>query len=308
LKLNNKQTPTCILCKSTNLKKHHYKPNLFNGRLFYYFLCNDCNSLSIHPLPTAEDFSKMYGVIDHTYFAEAKSDDSLLEFKYKSLKKYTHHKYEIDYFNKLIKSFKITSLLDFACGSGFYMQNAINHNIECVGIEFDKEFSEVIRKKTNLKVYETKDFISKYKGQKFDLIHIGHNLEHLLSPAETIKFLKTYAHESTLLVIDGPLEYNFCLSRMVIEFISNFSSNKPNNHSPQHLSFTTYKSQLSFLSSCNVNTVKYCVDEQYFPLPNQVDYKSMMSIFMYSLAKISINVSKLFKKQGNVFHYIGRYN
>ena len=131
----NLNIPTCIICKSNNLIKHHYKPNFFNEKLFYYFLCIDCKSLSINPTPSKSDFDDMYGVIDHGYFAE-ENKEFRLESSYSNLEKYTHHRYEIDYFDKIIKSHdKAKTLLDFACGSGFYLQNAISQNIASVGIE-----------------------------------------------------------------------------------------------------------------------------------------------------------------------------
>ena len=151
------------------------------------------------------------------------------------------------------------------------------------------------------------EFEIKFKNEKFDFIHLGHILEHLPNPSVLINWLKTYAHSDTTLLIDGPLDKNFCLSRLYLDIGSRIKSKKSIELSPQHLSLTTWKSQYNFFIKNNLTPVSYIVVEQYHPLPNKFG-KSLFKSFNYLVASGSILLSSLIPKWGNVFHLKAKFN
>ena len=198
------------------------------------------------------------------------------------------------------------NLLDFATGSGFYLAFAQKLGLEGVGIEYSPEFAALLKTRSDLNIISNKEFEQKYAEQKFDIIHFGHILEHVEKPSELIQQLIPYAHAETVFIVDGPLENNFCLSRFYIKIGSLLKRKKFNTYPPQHLSFTNHKSQLLVFENAGLEKISYKIAEQDFPLPDKPEWKSPVRLISFIISRISIQLSKLHPKAGNVFHYVGK--
>jgi 2-polyprenyl-3-methyl-5-hydroxy-6-metoxy-1,4-benzoquinol methylase len=277
----------------------------FNNKTFTYFECEDCKSAVIDPLPNEEDFSKMYGENDHRYLSKLKPDEKLT-FNFVS-EPYNHQGYQLKFFDSHNYAAHAKTLLDIGCGSGFYMKYAAEKGLQCCGIEFDNAFVKLLKSKTDLTLFTFDQFEKEKKGEKFDLIHIGHMLEHSTDPDNVINFARKFAHKDTVLIVDGPLEKNKCLSRWFIKSASLLKNKKYNTYPPQHLSFTNYDSQILFFERNGLLTQNYEVTEQMFPLPSTFSFKNPFRTALFCLARLSVNISKLHYRLGNVFHYAGKF-
>lgn len=291
----------CLICNSNNMRKYYYPDVHFNGKIFSYYECFDCKSARIVPIPDDDDFSKMYGTTDHSYLLQLKDTDRL-NFD-KALSRYNHQNYQLYFLKKFYAQGKGKKLLDIGCGSGFYMYHATKLGYECTGIEFNETFCNLLSQKTDLHI-TTFDNIN---NKKFDLIHLGHFLEHTPNPTETIQDIKKYAHKDTLIIIDGPLEKNACLSRFIIKCGSKIKRKKYNSYPPQHITFTNYQSQLYLFEKCGLQKINYFVKEQMFPFPERVDIKKPVTLFLFIISRCSIIISNLNPRWGNIFHYAGRF-
>lgn len=298
-----REKPVCIICNSENVTKHHYPANKFNNKDFFYYKCRKCLSISISPLPSQADLDLIYGINDHSYLLSL-GENEMLTFDF-SYKKYTYQNYQLLFLQEAKTFIKGKKILDYGCGNGYYMAYAKKIGLSPVGIEYNKKFSEFIRKKTGLAIFSKDEFEVQFKNEKFDVIHLGHVLEHLPDPKQPFIWLKKNSHPETIFIIDGPLEENFCLSRIAINTFSRLKKKSFNTYSPQHLSFTNYDAQLLFLQNLGMKTLKYTVAEQYWPLPENLS--SFSDLPKYLLAVCSIQFSKLFKKYGNLFHYVGKF-
>jgi len=293
----------CIVCKSPEIKPHYYPHNIFNNKKFDYFHCLNCDSISIYPIPSKEDFDIIYGENDYKELFSLVSDEKLAyNYKYP---KYSYQRYQLKYFDEAIKYVKGKRMLDYGCGSGYYMNYAKHKGFECYGIEFNREFAELISVKSGFKVVSIEDADSEFGNIKFDVIHFGHILEHLPDPAAALKWTYKYTHKETVFIIDGPLEANKCLSRILINLSAYLHRYSVRTYVPQHLSFTTYHSQLKFFESLNLRTIKYECREQYWPLPDHWDFSSLKNILLHFISLVSIQVSRIFRRSGNIFHYVG---
>lgn len=293
----------CRICKSKKLENSPYPDAHFNKKVFKYYHCNDCLSFNVFPTPTEQDFDEMYGENDHTYLKEVKG-----KLQYDSNYPFAHYQgYQIDFLNEIKNDLKGKKILDYACGSGFYMNHAQNLGANVTGVEFDKKFVELLKEKTDFALYTFDELTENHSTEKFDYIHLGHVLEHLPDPTETIKTLKQFAHNDTIFLIDGPLEQNFCLHRFYVDLGSKIKGKKYRDAIPQHLTLTTQKSQLLFFKQAGLKMDKYIVTEQYFPLPNKFE-ASPGKIMSFLIATTSILLSKLIPTAGNIFHYRGKLN
>jgi len=220
----------CRVCGNNNFSKAFYPSIYFNKKYFTFYKCNNCKSFNLFPIPTKDEFALVYGETDHSYLSKIEYD-----FKYPFG---SHQRYQLKFFKEISHLVKGKTLLDYACGSGFYMKYANNLGAKVIGIEFGKDFVELLKKKTDLEIYTYEEFKEKYERIKFDFIHLGHILEHVPNPMKLLQELSKFANEDTLFIIDGPLEKNFCLSKFYIDFGSILKSKKYIEIQPQHLTLT----------------------------------------------------------------------
>lgn len=195
----------CLICEGKEFRPYYYPPNIFNNKTFTYHECVNCYSAQISPLPNDEDMALMYGSGDHAYLLALKDGERLHHnFNYT---KYNHQKFQLQFFKKFNYKQYGNTLLDIGCGSGYYMSYAKALGFSCFGIEFSSDFAKLLREKTALDIYSFEEFSSRFpEGKKFDIIHLGHVLEHSIDPKDFITRLRSFAHSETVFVVDGPLE------------------------------------------------------------------------------------------------------
>jgi SAM-dependent methyltransferase len=290
----------CLICGGHSFRNYYYPEVHFNNKVFRYYECNSCYSAQIDPMPGADDYLKMYGENDHAYLSKMSAKETF-DFE-KAYPPFNHRLYQLNFFAKYQYGSKGQTLLDYGCGNGYYMYHAQKKGIQCLGIEFNKDFAAIMSEKTGLNI-TTLDTI---KGKTFDIIHLGHVLEHMEDPRETLSLLSQHAHLTTIFVIDGPLEKNKCLSRFIIKTGSLIRGKKYNTYAPQHLTFTNYDSQLVLFKRCGLKKINYEVAEQLFPLPENFEIKNPGNAVKYFCGRVSIFISSLFPRMGNIFHYAGR--
>lgn len=301
--MSSKMIENCRTCGKQDSVESAYPHVHFNDKVFKYFKCNNCNSFNVFPTPNDADFKKMYGENDHTYLKTIKG-----KLKYDFNYPFANHQgYQIHFLNQIKNDLKGKTLLDYACGNGFYMKHAQDCGAKTVGVEFDKDFVSILNEKTDLEILTYNGLERIYQAKKFDYIHLGHVLEHLSNPTELITKLKEFAHQNTTFIIDGPLDRNYCLHRFYIDAGSKLKGKKHIDFTPQHISLTNHKSQLLFFKNAGLKKEKYIVVEQYFPLPFKLE-KSLGKIISYAIATLSIYISKIIPSSGNVFHFTGKIN
>ena len=296
----------CLICGEKDFKPYYYPPTLFNKKSFGYSECCHCYSAQISPLPDEGDMKLMYGSEDHSYLLALKENEKLIFNKV--YPKYNHQGFQLLFFRKYNYSQYGKTLLDIGCGSGFYMNHAKSLGFTCYGIEFDAAFAALLREKTDLDIFSVEEFEKLFKdGFKFDVIHLGHVLEHSIAPAHFLLGLKKYAHSDTVFIIDGPLEKNKCLSRFFIKWGSILQSKKSNSYPPQHITFTNSHSQLLFFQKAGLKKINYKITEQMFPFPTKLKEEPFKNKLLFILGRISVNLSKIVRGSGNIFHYAGHF-
>ena len=291
----------CRICGHNNQSEAFYPDILFNSKYFKYYKCNNCKSFNVYPTPNQEDFDLMYGENDHEYLKEIEG-----KLNYNFNYPYGDHQgFQIKFLKQIASKLENKSLLDYGCGSGFYMKFAEKLGAHTIGIEFDSKFVKLLKEKTDLDLYTFNIFKENFKDRKFDFIHIGHVFEHLDQPKDLLQELFKYAHKDTVFLIDGPLERNSCIARWYIDLGSKIKARKFKAFPPQHISFSTAKSQLLFFDNSGLEKEAYFVKEQFYPLPNHFT-KSTIGNISHIIGHISILFSKLSPDLGNVFHYRGK--
>jgi hypothetical protein len=246
----------------------------------------------------------MYGENDHTNRGDvAAPAPDVHEFNFP---RRHYQRYQLEFLKQAAKLAPGSRLLEYGCGDGFYLEFSRSLGFTPVGIEYNADLVERLRGRSNLEIYNFEEFSEKYAGERFDVVHFGHILEHLPDPRKAIHDVLEHTHADTVFLVDGPVEANICLSRLIIDLGSRLKRKKENYYVPQHLSFTNYRSQLGFFEHMGFDTLVYKVLEQPWPLPDRPNWYSPVSLLLYCLSRTSMVLSDVLTRHGNVFHYTGR--
>ncbi|RED46362.1 methyltransferase family protein [Winogradskyella eximia] len=183
---NNKQT-------YLTLKDHSVSRDQF--QLLYN---KELDMLETFPQPKGEKLSEYYKSED--YISHTDTKRNLLEFAYHKVREISLKRKL-----KLINSFKsdTKSLLDIGCGTGDFLQTALNDNWKVTGIEPNESARKIANSKTNNSVFETKELV-KLKPNSFDVITLWHVLEHLPDLEMHTTLFKSLLKTNGTLVIAVP--------------------------------------------------------------------------------------------------------
>lgn len=293
----------CLFCDSKNISNSYLPSTYFNKKQFDYKQCNTCDLLFINPIPTSEDLEKMYppsyqdGVIEDIQKDPYKKLIGL-RFSYG---------YQFDLLRKL--NFK-GRMLDYGCGSANFLINSNYNNFPCDGAEYNPDHVAILAKEIKDSNFYTIDTLLS-SDQKFDLIRLSNVFEHFTNPKETMEQLKRKLNQGGYFLIEGPIEYNFNFALQFRKIYFTLRKIvKPQylaNHTPTHIIFSNLKNQLNFFDDLGLIKVHHEVSEAEWPFPQSFSKaKGLISKLNVVIAKTSMLFSKLNRKWGNTFIYIGK--
>lgn len=282
---------SCIFCNSSAFQISPFEDTIFNSKRFIYITCSKCKLVQVDPLPTDDDLVKMYAM------------------DYYSFKKLLPSSIYDDILNQIKKLGDFKTVLDFGCGGGRFLVNAIDKGYITTGVDFGGELISNLKEAyPSANFIEISDF---YKhSEKYDVIYVSNVFEHLTNPAEVLKQLYDRLNVNGILVSDGPAEGNFTLAGTFRKWMFGFRKfvlKKEVNHIPRHITYTNNVNQLNFFERANLKTISYRLEEAAWPFPSDLIGAGSLKLKLYFLiAKASIVLGKFIPNNGNVFYYIGR--
>lgn len=174
------------------------KDHSVSGEEFQLIYNEELDMLETFPQPKAEKLSDYYESED--YISHTDTKRNLLEYVYHSVRKIALKKKL-----KLINSFnsETKSLLDIGCGTGDFLETALNANWTITGIEPNAQARTIANSKTNNAVFQT-EYLHQLNPNSFDVITLWHVLEHLPDLEHQIKLVKSLLKPNGTLVIAVP--------------------------------------------------------------------------------------------------------
>ncbi len=285
--------PTCLFCGNTQTSSTCFEDTVFNNKTFEYVQCSQCDLIFVHPLPNEDDLMKMYPV----EYQGALAGDA-------------YGRYD-ELFQKINTYGKYTTVLDYGCGGGQFVVEAIRNKYTVLGTEYNPELvANLATAFPKAKFQTINDFFK--DNSTFDIIFLSNVLEHLTNPREIMELLKERLHPDGVLVLEGPIENNFNLTqitRKIIFYIRKNFFNKKASHTPTHILYSNRINQEQLFKDIGFKTLYFKVDESNWPFPSHYhECKSMMQKVMYFIASFSVRMNKIFSFWGNNFTYIGKKN
>ncbi len=283
----------CLFCGSEQIVPARYpRPTSFNGKIFTYQQCIGCDLVFIDPIPSQDDYNKMYGKSYHDtfYFKEEKPDyTGLLE--------------------ALQSKVGDKTIVDYGCGDGSFLQFFAKAGYKGIGVEYDPELVEKLKQQNpGTEFYTVDEFWNAGNELRFSVIFFGDVLEHLDKPAEFVRSVFNKLPPNGLIMAQGPLENNDNLGLYFRKFTSSLATGEKRlaSHIPYHITFTNATNQEKLFNDAGFKTEFYEVNETPWPLPSKFSPDPVKAA-QYLVGQASMLLSKAVPaKQGNRFIYIGR--
>jgi 2-polyprenyl-3-methyl-5-hydroxy-6-metoxy-1,4-benzoquinol methylase len=284
-------SPKCLFCESSSYKSTPFEDTLFNNKTFQYIECTQCGLVYVNPLPDADDLIKMYPV-EYQGALVTKAGGF-----YDSL------------FEKIKATGHYSTLLDYGCGGGRFVAEAIEKGYKVTGTEYNPDLVKNLQEAFRDAQFMTiEDFFK--NDNTFDIIFLSNVLEHLTNPKEIMQLLKNRLNPQGIFVLEGPVENNFNLTKYVrksLFFLRKNLLNKKAAHVPTHILYSNKKNQEDFFKSLGLQTLYYHIDESHWPFPSSYkDCDTMMKKAMFLIADVSVKTGRKFAFWGNNFTYIGK--
>jgi len=172
----------CNLCNSKSVKL------LFRVRDWNIYSCNICSFVFVHPGLSNKQLNKLYKEFVGNIFEKSKVIQNDSKHSIQLLDKYKYQR---------------STLLDVGCGSGIFLNEAINHNWICSGLEISRELVNYLRKFKKFEVIH-KDILSIKPSNKFDVITLNQVIEHFSKPRLVIRKCRKLLNRNGLIYIATP--------------------------------------------------------------------------------------------------------
>lgn len=281
----------CLFCEHTQTRSTPFEDTVFNNKTFEYVQCTKCDLIFVNPLPDTDDLIKMYPVEYQGNLAIAASG------AYNSL------------FSQIQSKGKYSSILDYGCGGGRFVVEAIDNGYNVTGTEYNPDLVNNLQTAFPSATFITIDNFFKTET-KYDIIFLNNVLEHLTNPKEIMLLLKERLTPNGVFMLEGPVENNFTLTKYVRKstfFIRKKLFNKKASHAPTHVFYSNRKNQEAFFKSIGFQTLYYNIYEGHWPFPsNYKECDTIVKKIMFFIADASVRLSRCFSFWGNYFTYIGK--
>lgn len=291
----------CPFCNSNQIVDSKLPNNFFNDKTFDFFTCANCSLVYINPIPNADDLEKMY---PPSYQGAISLDKMDIRKKLPGLR-FTY-KEQLDIINEKTND----RILDYGCGTGHFIYNALQEGTTVDGVEFSSIVIEQLRNKMpKNKFYTINEFNA--ISHKYKIIRLSNVLEHFTSPVEEFRKLLEKLEVGGLVIVEGPLEMNISLVNFFkwnyLKVRKMINSSYYTNHHPTHIFFSNKKNQLNFFKKFELKTLEYYAKENTWPYPEKIkDAKTVGLLFKYMIGKLSIFLSLIIPNYGNTFLYVGK--
>lgn len=284
----------CLFCHSVNVRASFYPSFTFNNKQFQYIICNDCKLVYLNPLLSDEDLAKLYSLDYHNefYFAEEKQYEEQLS---------------------ILKSLNISGrLLDYGCGDASFLRYLRNKGFTLHGAEYQPELvAQLSRNNQDCSFYTIVDLLQD-ETQRFDVIHLGDVLEHLVNPGEIMEKLSQKLNPGGVFFIEGPIEHNRSLAfltRKTYFQIRKWMKPKRvvDTLRPYHIFFANRDNQLNFFRKHGLELLYMKIFEWAWPYPETwKSAKTLIQKVEFFVGQLSKVLSKSSDNWGNRFYYVGR--
>ncbi len=286
---------TCPLCNYQQSRASWLGSIFYMDREFPYLECLGCRSLFCDPMPDDETLAKMYGPEYQVGFdinpeiEDPKEPSRVVEW---------------------LKRIKGQTFVDFGCGSGHLLRQAMHLNWQAIGVEFDRKVAQATGDSTGARVVT--DF-GEFDGNPVaDVLNLGDVIEHLTDINRQLPQILQLIKPGGVLLAQGPLEGNANLFLLAVRAARSINKSRRTEMAPYHVLLATAVGQLMLFDRSRLEMLEYRVHEVAWPAPSRLTASTIRQVRpagLFILRRMSQAVSSLQPgKWGNRYFYAGRWN
>lgn len=188
----------CPVCTSNNIQNYiKVKDYSVSHQEFQLSKCIQCGFIFTNPVPAQDSIGKYYA--SEQYISHTDTKKGLINKLYHWVRSYTLSK-KIKLLNKVNHN-NSKKLLDIGCGTGYFLEHALEKNWSVEGYEPDETARNIANKKLNNKVANS---LSTIIETEFDIITLWHVLEHVHELNATIEIIKSKLFATGKVIIAVP--------------------------------------------------------------------------------------------------------
>lgn len=184
----------CPLCDGKGAGPAFPYATKWNGTEFHYIECGVCAATYVDPPPSEADLALLY------------AKENYHDQHYRTLE-LNAARASVSWLRSLCPQAR--TLLDFGCGTGAFLVAAREAGFDCIGVEYEEAARENAGRIAGVPVRSLAELEA--SGVRFDVVHLGDVLEHLIRPAELMKQLRGHLGSGGVFFVEGPLQRNASL-------------------------------------------------------------------------------------------------
>lgn len=186
----------CPVCDGSQFT--HYltcRDHTKSGEDFNIQQCKSCSFLFTNPSPDAASIGRYYQ--SESYISHTRNSKTLVDKIYLFVRRFS-----VRWKMKLIaKAHPKGTLLDYGCGTGEFLNEALQQGWQCSGVEPSANARTKAASLTHLTI---KPDAENFGDEKFDVITLWHVLEHIHNLQETIATLAGHLKPGGIIFIAVP--------------------------------------------------------------------------------------------------------
>ncbi len=188
----------CPICENTSFEPFlSCKDYTVSGEIFTLQKCSACDFVLTSPRPFQAFLGNYYK--SENYISHSDTQKGLVNKMYHWIRKIAL-KRKLRLIERL-HHFQKGKLLDFGCGTGYFLKTALQAGWQAEGIEPDENARKIASENANKPVFTS---LQEIRKAQFDIITLWHVLEHIPKLNETLSELKSLLKPTGKLVIALP--------------------------------------------------------------------------------------------------------
>lgn len=295
----------CTICSKSNFELLWTNPKNSNVRFQKeprgVLICRECGLVTLDISKINEKLLQDYYQIYNPFEKPGELPEAHKKMRYEQINWILQN---------ISKSFKVRSVCDIGCGSGYLMKLFKDRKFSITGIDYSPMMIKHIKKRYNINAFQGK-FDSESFKEKFDLITSSNVIEHLYDPKIEIEIMSNLLNKKGYLFIEVPdtefptvdtivdvisFEHITHFTKITLcRFLENFNfkiiATKRKTYSPGSGMMGSYINVLAQKSS-NINK-KYTINEYIKQKKNLFSYKKNHTKYIDSFQKKINQISKV---------------
>jgi len=201
------------------------------------------------------------------------------------------------------------TFLDYGCGSGELLRDAMRLQWQGVGVEFSEDVAKSVAQRTGARVVSEPSALG--SEPLADVLHLGDVIEHLTDIDAQMPAILSLLKPNGVLLAQGPLENNFNVFTLTLRLVRSLRRSPRSERAPYHVLLATARGQRELFRRFGLQEIEFSVSEVAWPAPRRLsrsDLRRCRAVGLFLLRRFSRIISALVPRRwGNRYFYAGRW-